>query len=58
MNEITLPMIAVTIFETLGWLSIALTVVYAVLVLMAINGLWRAHRQGISAVRVFLLAWQ
>ena len=53
MNEITLPMIAVTIFETLGWLSIALTVVYAVLVLMAINGLWRAHRQGISAVRVF-----
>jgi len=46
-------MIAVTIFETLGWLSIALTVVYAVLVLMAINGLWRAHRQGISAVRVF-----
>ena len=53
MNDITLPMIAVTVFETLGWLSVALVVVYAVLVLMALNGLWRAHRQGISALRVF-----
>lgn len=53
MNDITLPMIAVTVFETLGWLSVALVVAYAVLGLMAINGLWRAHRQDISAVRVF-----
>lgn len=53
MNEITLPMIAVTVFETLGWLSVALVVVYVVLALMAINGLWRANRQGISALRVF-----
>ena len=53
MNEITLPMIAVTVFETLGWLAVALAVVYFVLVLMALNGLWRAHRQGISALRVF-----
>jgi len=53
MNDITLSMIAVTVFETLGWLSVALVVVYAVLVLMALNGLWRAHRQGISALRVF-----
>ncbi len=53
MNDITLPMIAVTVFETLGWLSVALVVAYVVLVLMALNGLWRAHRQGISALRVF-----
>ena len=53
MNEITLPMIAVTLFATLGWLSIALAGLYAILILMAINGLWRAHRQGISAVRIF-----
>ncbi len=53
MNEITLAMIAVTLFETLGWLSVALAVVYVLLSLMALNGLWRAHRQGISALRVF-----
>ena len=54
MNEITLPMIAVTMFETLGWLSVALAVAYVLLVLMALNGLWRAHRQRISALRIFV----
>lgn len=53
MNEISLPMIAVTLYETLGWLSVGLALIYALLILMAINGLWRAGKQGISALRVF-----
>jgi len=54
MDDISIAMIVVTLWETLGWLFVAATVIGLVLLVLLVIGLLRARSHGLSAFGLFL----
>jgi len=52
MEDISVSMIVVTIWETFGWLSVIATAIGVLLLFMLVTAVWRARRRHLGAWRL------
>jgi sulfite exporter TauE/SafE len=51
-EDISVSMVVVTVWETFGWLSVAATVIGVLLMIMLVTAIWRARKRHLGAWRL------